>query len=301
MLKYFPSKLRGNIMVKHHKIIVFLLSTLFTISAYAQESKLDFSSIVNSFMQKNNQLNEITNRAGKQRMLTQRMTKLSLLISLDIKTKKNIKKLKKASKTYADNLAKLQSKNPKITQQLHIIEKLWNPFYKNINNVIQNNEKDTSINYLVEHNKELLQNSNKLVKLFATSDSHLNYLDKAKLTIVNLAGRQRMLLEKMSKEKILILKKNKRYASQLKNSMNTFDMTLKKLKVGDKSQKILGVTNPKLINKLKVIEPLWEELKPLYAKEEIDKKELSKLIRQSSLLLLESNIYVKLTELEREY
>ena len=296
-------------MLKQKKIILFLLPIILISLTYAdkaEETKIrqqhfsDFSSIVSSFMNTNNKLKEKTNIAGKQRMLTQRITKLALLIDADIKIKQNTKKLTKATNAYDKNLNALKSNKQEITKQLQIIQKLWKPFQKSIENIIQKKEKKNSITYLIEHNEELLKNSNTLVTLYEKSNSSLNYLDQAKLYIVNLAGRQRMLLEKMSKEKILLLNQHKEYDNKLKNSINTFELALQKLRMGDKN-KIPKVTNPKLVEKLNIIEPIWSKLKPLYVKKDLTKKELSILIRQSSLLLLESNIYVKLTEVETEY
>ena len=297
-------------MLKHKKNILLLLPIIIITLTHAdktKESKIrqqhssDFSSIVNSFMNTNNKLKEKTNLAGKQRMLTQRITKLALLIDANIKIKQNTKKLDKATNAYAKNLDLLKSKDSKITEQLKIIQKRWTPFHKNINNIIQKKEKEKSISYLMEHNEELLKNSNTLVTIYETSDSHLNYLDQAKLYIVNLAGRQRMLLEKMSKEKILLFKKNDTYTNKLKTSMSDFESALHVLRAGNHDQHVPSVSNPKLKEKLNIIEALWKKLKPLYEKNNLTKKELSTLIRQSSLLLLESNIYVKLTELEIEY
>jgi len=303
MLEYYKLTIQEFTMFAMRKIIKLLLPVLLsTTSIHAQETDFsELSSIIDSFIDNSDKLKEKTNIAGKQRMLTQRMTKLALLIEEDIKRKKNIKKLNKATKHYSDNLETLESDNPKIHQQLEVIKKLWSPFLKNIENIIQKKEEKKALEYLIDNNKELLQSSNKLVSIYENSEANLNYLDKAKLNIVNLAGRQRMLLEKMSKEKILLFKNNSDYKKELSSSIANFDQALQQLKKGDNKKHLPRVTNPKLIEKLNVIEPLWKELKPLYKKNKLTKKELSKLIRKSSLLLLESNIYVKLIEIETEY
>ena len=285
------------------KIIKVLLPLLIiSISTPAQEVDFnEFSSIIDSFMDNSNKLKEQINIAGKQRMLTQRMIKLALLIDEEIKREKNIKKLNNAIKHYSDNLKALQSENPQIHQQLETIQKLWSPFLENIESIIQNKKENKALQYLIDNNIKLLKSSNKLVTIYENSKEELNYLDKAELDIVNLAGRQRMLLEKMSKEKILLFKEKSDYKKELSSSINDFDQALQQLRKGNKEKHFPKVTNPKLIKKLNVIEPLWAELKALYKKDKITKKELSHLIRKSSLLLLESNIYVKLIELETEY
>ncbi len=303
MLEYYKLTIQEFTMFTMHKIIkLLLLILLSTTYVHAQETDFsELSSIIDSFIDNSAKLKKQTNIAGKQRMLTQRMTKLALLVDEDIKRKKNIKKLNKATKHYSDNLQTLESNNPKIHQQLETIQKLWLPFLKNIENIIQKKEEKKALKYLIDNNKKLLQSSNKLVTIYENSEANLNYLDKAKLKIVNLAGRQRMLLEKMSKEKILVFKNNSDYKKELSSSIDDFDKALQKLKKGDNKNHLPRVTNPKLIEKFNVIEPLWKELKPLYKKNKLTKRELSKLILKSSLLLLESNIYVKLIEVETEY
>jgi len=71
-----------------------LLIISFTLAAFSETStatKLDFSSLVNEFMDEQNALKKIINLSGRQRMLTQNMSKLTLLIQLNVKKEKNIK------------------------------------------------------------------------------------------------------------------------------------------------------------------------------------------------------------------
>lgn len=303
MIKYYKLILQEHNMFNIAKIIKLLLLLLIT-TTFANSKEVDFSalsSLVNSFMETNDKLKKKINIAGKQRMLTQRMTKLSLLIGKEIKRTKNSKKLKRATNQYQKNLLTLKSDNPEITKQIETIEKVWSPFLENINNLMQKKETKKSIDYIIDNNEKLLKNSNKLVMLYKNSNKELNYLEKAKLEIVNLAGKQRMLLEKMGKEKILLLSNNQEYKKRLNHSIDEFDMALTLLEDGNKKRHLPQVSNPKLLEKISVIKSLWKEVKPLYQQENLTNKELSKLIRKSSLLLLESNIHVKLIELELEY
>jgi len=282
------------------KLFTFLLP--FIIMTQAQSFDLsDLSSIVDSYMEDKNKLKEKINQAGKQRMLTQKISKLSLLIEKNIKKKKNIKKLKNAGSIFSKNLKELSSEKSQIKKQLDYINSLWKPFYANIQNIIKNKNIKKSTEYIIKNNERLLKESNNLVKLYEESDKQLNYLDKAKLHIVNLAGRQRMLLEKMGKEKLLTLENKNNYDKKLKSSITDFEKALRSLRVGDQKEHIPKLTNPKLIKKLNIIEPLWKKIKSLYLKESLTKKEIRKLILKSSLIRLEYNIYVKLAELEIEY
>ena len=74
--------------------------------------------------------------------------------------------------------------------------------------------------------------------LFATTDKEL-------ATAINLAGKQRMLIQKMTKEALLIhanLEKDKSI-KRLKESSTLFDKTLKGLINGDKSIDLVKIDN----------------------------------------------------------
>ncbi len=114
----------------------------YTKSVNRTKQRLKFASIINSFMNQNNTLKRLVNLSGKQRMLTQKMAKLSILVSFGIDKEDNIKKLNKFSKLYDKTLRGFKNgdkelgietiSKPIIQKQIKVIEKKWNPFYKNI-------------------------------------------------------------------------------------------------------------------------------------------------------------------------
>jgi len=140
-----------------------------------------------------------------------------------------------------------------------------------------------------------------LVKLYEKSDKSENYLEKVKVHIVNIAGRERMLSQKMTKEKLLYLQGKKEYAQKLQNSIKLFDDSLNALINGDPKQNIVKPTNKKIKEQLKKVNDIWQKLKPLYLKENPTKKELAYIIKMNPLLLSEMNKMVEMTESQREY
>jgi len=140
-----------------------------------------------------------------------------------------------------------------------------------------------------------------LVKRYEASNSSSNYLEKARLRVVNVAGRQRMLTQKMTKEKLLLLKGKKEYASKLEGTIKLFDTSLIALIKGDKSQNISKPTNEKITNQLAVVSKLWNQLKPLYEKKKNSAKELAIIISKNTTLLKEMNAMVQMAEKELEY
>jgi len=284
----------------------------YTKSVNRQKQRLKFASIIGNFMNKNSMLKRLINLSGKQRMLTQRMTKLSLLVSLNINKKENKKRLVKFSSLYNQTLQAFKNgdkelnckpiKNPSINEQIVVIEKKWEPFYKNIQNIINRKDKDKkSLKYVIDNNEELLKVSNELVKRYEKSNKSTNYLDKARLHIVNVAGRQRMLTQKMTKEKLLIAKGEKEYSDKLQKTIKLFNDSLSALINGDSKQMIVKPTNKTIKKQLAKVAKIWKKLKPLYAKSKPTPKELAIIIKENPILLSDMNKMVKMSEVEIEY
>jgi hypothetical protein len=270
------------------------------------------ASLVDDLMSGDNLIKKRINRSGKQRMLTQRMTKLGILISLNIDKDKNEKSLLKFANMYSDTLDEFKAgktdlgftkeANEKINKQIIIVEKLWKDFFKNVKILAEGKDKgDKALNYLTSHNKPLLKESNTLVSLYEKSNTSQNYIEKAMVKIVNLAGRQRMLTQKMTKEKLMCVKGQKEYKKSLLKTIKLFDDSLDSLMNGNPAEKIAKPSNPKIKNQLLKVKTLWDELKPLYENWNPNAKILATIIQKNPILLQEMNTMVTLVEQETEY
>jgi hypothetical protein len=291
-------------------ILGLLLVSPHTLSA--TNIQLDMASLVDDLMSGSDAMKTRINRSGKQRMLTQRMTKLALLISLNINKEAKQKSLLKISNMYNDTLEEFKKgntdlgfsveDNEKIEKQIVVVEKVWKEFLKNITIVADGKDKkDKALNYIIENNNNLLKESNVLVSLYENSNKSQNYIEKAMVKIVNLAGRQRMLTQKMTKEKLLCVKGKKENSKELTKTMKLFDDSLDALINGSVKEKISKPSNPKIINQLAVVKKLWDELKPLYNNRKPTAKELAIIIQKNPILLKEMNKVVTLVETETEY
>jgi NAD dependent epimerase/dehydratase family enzyme len=294
--------------------IITILGLLFlspnTLSATNIE--LDMASLVDDLMSGDNLIKKRINRSGKQRMLTQRMTKISLLISLNINKEEKQKSLMKFANMYNDTLNEFKKgnsdfdfsseNNKKIDKQIVVVEKLWKEFFSNIK-VVSNGKdtKDKALNYIIDNNGKLLKESNSLVSLYEKSNNSQNYMEKAMVKIVNIAGRQRMLTQKMTKEKLLCVKGKKENSKELTKTMKLFDDSLNLLMNGSSEQKISKPSNPKIKKQLLVVKKLWDELKPIYNNRKPTAKELATIIKKNPTLLREMNQVVTLVEVETEY
>jgi hypothetical protein len=279
----------------------------------AEGNNVDLSSLIGDMMEDDNSLNYTINLAGKQRMLTQRMSKVVLLISLGIDTKKYSKKLDTFSKLYDqtlkgfkkgdDTLELTATENKDVLKQIDAVEKLWKPFYENIQKVVADGAKaKDAIAFIVKNNEEMLSSSNALVTAFEKSNADLDYLSKFRLRVVNLAGKQRMLVQKMTKEKLLVHEvKDASYKDKLNKSIELFDSSLSTLIDGNKESNISKPTDGKLKAQYDKVAKLWSKLKPLYAKDKLDKKELMVIVDENKVLLKEMNSAVKMAETVLEY
>ena len=285
---------------------------IYTQSINRQKQRLKFASLIGSFINKSNILKKRVNLSGRQRMLTQRMTKLAILVSYNIDRKENSKRLVKFSNLYNQtilafkdgdkNLGCIPSNDDKIKEQIVVIEKEWKTFYERVKTVINGEDKDgKALEYMVNNNEQLLKISNELVKRYEKSNKSDNYLDIARLHIVNVAGRQRMLTQKMTKEKLLIAKGNSEYIVKMKKTIQLFDDSLNELINGNSKKNIVKPTNKKIKKQLAIVEVIWRVLKPLYDKPNPSARELKIIIKKNPILLSEMNKMVKMSEVEIEY
>jgi len=296
-----------NILVEMNRAV-----TLYTKSVNRQKQRLQLASILGNFMNKTKIIKKRVNLSGQQRMLVQRMTKLALLISSNIEKESNIQKLIKYSKMYDKtlnafkngdkDLGCIPTNNKEIRKQIELVEKEWKPFYANIQKIIEDKDKDKkALSSLVSKNEELLKISNDLVKVYEKSNKYENFLEKARVHILNIAGRQRMLSQKMAKEKLLIIQGKKEYKDKLKKTIKLFDNSLKTLINGDEKQKIIKPSNQQIREQLTKVSNIWSKLKPLYEKEKLTTKELAIIIKENPKLLYKMNKMVQLAESQREY
>jgi len=147
---------------------------------------------------------ESINSAGKGRMLIQKMTKEALLIKLNLDREKNIENLRKSSEEFDNIFSNLPTLDKKdVERELKVVNGLWDKFYKNIKNITENGADKKSFEFLEKNNMRLVREIDKLVKLYVKENGE----KESKLTLandINLAGKQRMLTQRMAKDLLAI-------------------------------------------------------------------------------------------------
>ncbi len=262
----------------------------------------------------------VMNLSGRQRMLSQKMTKETLLIQAGIDIEKNKENLKKTIELFKTTLAGLRDGNPdmnlpkceneRIVAQLDKVKSLYDElepiFLKAING-----EKlsDDELQKLAAGNLPLLKEMNKAVKMFERKSKKVLAGAGTELSVViNLAGKQRMLTQKMSKEALLVyLGINKEEnVINLRETSSLFDKTLKGLKDGDADLGLPGTGQADIRAQLDIVNNLWQEFYPIIKRisdassDGISEDDMKKIAELNLPLLKEMNkavgMYEKLTK-----
>ena len=254
----------------------------------------------------NQQMGVVINLSGRQRMLTQKMSKEMLLLYHEINIKENRTNLGRSALMFAKTLKGLINGNKAlnlsptndkdILKQMGIVSNLWLSFSKNVLPPIKGAKVDLAfIKKIAKENLPLLEEMNKAVGMYEKmAGSDLN--DHA--AMVNLSGRQRMLTQKMAKEYLLIAAKvdEEKNKKNLKETIALFDRTLKGLRNGDPSQGLSKTKEPIVLKQLIVIDKLWKEYKLVLITMDLSDKGLKKVADLNMPLLKEMNAAVKMYE-----
>lgn len=216
------------------------------------------------------------NLAGKQRMLSQKMAKEALLIGAGVQTGESAAALSSTVSLFERTLAGLQrgdselalvaTSNPRIQQQLSRVETLWQglaPIYQQIAD--QQSLSNEQLRQVAAGNVPLLKAMNKAVGMYERDALGGRRASGGKALQLNLAGRQRMLTQKMSKEFLLIAMGYQVDDNRLNllDSISQFDDTLSGLVSGSELLQLSAATEPAIIKELQSVVEQWQRFMPL--------------------------------------
>ena len=244
----------------------------------------------NEATQTKQQSGTVINLAGKQRMLTQKMSKEALFIAKGIDVDANKASLTKTVALFDKTLKGLvagdaslklpATTNKDILAQLQIVSDLWTPFKGAI-------EKG-DLAAINKENIPLLKNMNKAVGMYAEASG--STIAPAMAKKINLAGKQRMLSQKMTKELLLVANGIDADANtaNAKKSVALFAKTLADLTSGCKKDPIKV--------QFEVVAKSLAEYQPIIEKVDTSDEALAKAEKLNMALLKESNKAVQMLE-----
>lgn len=259
----------------------------------------------------------VLNLSGKQRMLSQKMSKEVVLIALEENKAENLKNLKSTVALFDKTLIGLKDgdaslKLPpttegRILRQLKKTDLIWKDMHSAVKNVISNGKASKSdVAKVAELSLPLLGNMNKCVKLYEKDASKAGLASNPGLAVtINLSGKQRMLTQKMSKEFFLIAyghdAENNRLS--LLDTYSLFEKTLAGLLDGDTDLDLPGTKRKHIRDQLAKVKALWVTFQPKIAKaaktnSSSTKSEITAIATQNVPLLGAMNSAVKMYEIE---
>jgi len=251
------------------------------------------------------QMGVVINLSGRQRMLTQKMSKEMLLIYLGVDPDQNRLSLGNSAILFSDTLKGLvngdasvnlsKTTDPNILEQMDRVSLLWKSFSRYVLAALEAQIDKSFIERVAEENLPLLKEMNTAVYMYEKAAG----ADLARLApVVNLSGRQRMLTQKMSKEFLLIaagisVPENQ---ANLQKTVALFDRTLKGLRDGDVAQRLPGTPEPDIRAQLDIVEQRWNDYRPLLEQQDYSIEQVRRAAELNLPLLKEMNTAVKMYE-----
>jgi methyl-accepting chemotaxis protein len=272
---------------------------------------LTLGAIAGVFLQVRQQRGDATivNIAGRQRMLSQRIANRTLrAMNGDTQATED---LRSAAALFDRSLNGLLDGDPElgtppaprsVRPQLGVVYELWQPAYENVQVVLKAAATGNQVRTLA------VGLGKRSEALLATSGAAVTALEDqgASGAAINVAGRQRMLSQRMAKFALQISQGEVDVAPELAESARTFDQSLQALLNGDQSQGFPAATG-KAREELLAVENVWKpfyaDIQTLLAAEDSYKNGLTaarEVVKASEPLLRESNAAVTLFERESE-
>lgn len=204
-------------------------------------------------------------------MLTQKMSKEALLVGLKVDLEDNLNRLRVSRALFARTLDGLKSgdeelglqetKVPKIINRLNKVDWLWKPFNNSVLSILENGKvEEIDVSVIASTNVPLLTEMDKTVSLYE-EDAIKSGVNPYVAIAINLSGRQRMLLQKMTKEFLLIASGYNIYENTLalEGTIALFDKRLYALIYGDISIGLTPAVDEKVKKQLLIADAMWQD------------------------------------------
>ncbi len=242
---------------------------------------------------------KVINLAGKQRMLTQKMSKEALLVAKGVDAQANAANLQKTAALFDKTLNGLKmgdadlglakTDNADIVKQLDHVASLWANFKPLVDGIAAGEVNTDTLTKIANSNIPLLKEMNKAVQMYEKAAG--STLSPEVATAINLAGKQRMLTQKMTKELLLVANaiaadENK---ANLAKTIALFSKTLKGLFDGDADLGLVATKNEAIRAQLMVVQKLWDEYKTVLDKVDVSDAGLQAAAKINLPLLKEMN------------
>lgn len=256
----------------------------------AQNIHFELTQLINEAFEAEEAKNRVINLAALNKMLSQRMAKDAILVTQGIEVEHYHKDLLDSAKkfnTFVEGMyqgnekLKLPKQSDKeVLSELDAINTLWKKFYIAVKN-FYNHKKVNRVAYgtIIAENEKLIRLSHRLTQTIQSKSILDTYDNRVIVHTLKFADRQRMLTQKMFKEKFLIYTQEdaERNSVRLRGSIILFKNGLEGLINGDHKRGLKKVTSKAIQERLKEMNTLYKEVESLYTKQNVALKELKHL------------------------
>ncbi len=237
-------------------------------------------------------------------MLTQRMSRAAVFSHLDVEQTRHMELLRVSHSDFTKALAGLRygdadlglpvEDDAKVIEGIASVEELWAPFDAKVRGMLDRDAvTPEDIAYVAETNTNLLflcdNVVQQIVEVYGNKDVHIGHA-----VSINVAGRQRMLSQKMAKEAGLIAfgEDKEGVAATLNKTADLFDVSLSALITGLPTV-TLPAPPPGVMMKLYEVEAVWADYQPIIRRvanmQEAADYELAAIAAQADPLLKKMN------------
>ncbi len=237
--------------------------------------------------------NHLITLAARNKMLSQQIAKEAVMMAYGSDRSLHRARMLEAAKRFDAALTELQKADPDAKPVLEEVAAEWAPFYRHVKK-----GHAVDVAYIIAHNEKLLRLSHKLTQTLKNGMVISDTLNKVVEHTLKIADRQRMLTQKMFKEKLLIHYgvDPKRNEVRLKGSIILFENGLKGLMEGERRRGLVKITNKKVHATLLEMWRLWSDVQALYRQSDISDEAMEKLAHTEPKLLQKSEEVVRLVE-----
>lgn len=254
------------------------------------------------------------NIAGRQRMLTQRMTKAVCMTALGVMPDYHQDVLNNAHSDFAKALHGLrhsdesigllvEETNSRVLVGLEKVEDQWATFNASMSTILETGDFGVQkADVVYKENMPLLKKMNETVSLIEQAYANPNEMLLGNAVAINIAGRQRMLTQKMGKEFCLInLGWNvEAQREALNGTISLFETSHSALLNGAPTYGIIAPPTEGIRQALTDLGARWEALKPTVVKmiegSDVSAAELDHFAEENDTLLREMHAIVGLYE-----
>jgi hypothetical protein len=253
------------------------------------------------------------NLSGRQRMLSQRMAKAVCFAALDVQTSAHLTMISDAHSLFDTTLKGLRAgdetlgmnpeKTPRILAELDAVDTLWERYGATVASAKGSSAAaQAALEEVGALNVPVLVQMNKAVGEFERHYGSGGEIHPVLALALNVAGRQRMLTQKASKEFCLIAAGQNVDANRaaLAETVALFETSLLGLMDGNDEMGLVEAPTDEIYGQLETVLALWEPLKPIFEKVAgggmASAADLERVARDNNPLLVEMNRAVGMYE-----